>query len=118
MLVCYRDDGFWIQLWYLCSRGLIGGRRISLPGPGFVGQGSSSFLAIDHKRYRLIRTRMRRIHSTYDAHLWRLTCVWETCRHPWWVTPFGTGSALAGSLWVAAGAVVSALGTKTISTSG
>jgi len=116
MLVCYRDDGFWTQLWYLCSRRLIGGRRIDLPGPGFVGRVSSSFLATDHKRFRLTRTQMRRIASTYDAHLWRLTCVWEMYRPRWWAIPFGIGLGLAGSLWAGGGAVVSALGTKTTST--
>jgi len=116
MLVAYRDDGFWIQLWYLCSRRLMGGRRIDLPGPGFIGQVSSSFLATDHHRFKLTRTRMRRIHSIHDAQLWRLTCVWEMYRPRWWAIPFGIGSALAGSLWAGAGVVASALGTRTTST--
>ena len=96
MLVCYRDDGFWTQLWYLCSRRLIGGRRTDLPGPGFVGRVSTSFLDTDHKRYRLVRTRMRRVHSIYDAHLWRLTCVWEMSPPRWWETRSGTGSEPVG----------------------
>ena len=115
MLVCYRDDGFWLQLWWIFSRRLIGGHRRSLPGPGFVGRVSSSFLATEQQRYRLVSTRIRRTHSIYDAHLWRLTCVWETSRLPSWAIPFGIGWGLAGCLWAVAGAVASAAATRTTS---
>lgn len=97
MLVCYRDEVFWIQLWYLCSRRLIGGHSSRLPGPGFVGQGSTSFLGSGPARYRLKSTRMRRLVSTPDAHLWRLTCVWVRSRRPWWAILSGIGSAHDGS---------------------
>jgi len=116
MLVAYRDDGFWTQLWFVCSKTLTGGLKIDLPGPGFVGRGSLSFLDTGRRRFRLLSIRMRRTHSIYDAHLWRLTCVWEPYRRRWLGIPFGIGWALAGHLWVVAGAVASRSGTRTTST--
>jgi len=76
MLVCYRDDGFWILTWYRFYRRLIGGLTSELPGPGFVGQASFLFLATERKRCRLKSTRMRRSHFTDGVQHWRLTCVW------------------------------------------
>jgi len=78
MLVCYRDDGFWIQLSYLCYNRLMGGPLEKLPGWGFVGRESSSFRDTDQRRAKLKSTQMRRIASTDGVHLWRLTCVWVT----------------------------------------
>ena len=97
MLACYRDDGFWILLWYRCSRLLIGGPLTSLPGWGFVGRESTSFRATDQRRARLASTRMRRIHSTDGARLWRLTCVWVTSPRPSLARASGTGSGHVGS---------------------
>jgi len=77
MLVVYRDDGYWILTWYRIYRRLIGGRVRNLPGPGFVGRASGSFLGTGRRHARLVSTQMRRLRSTPDAQLWRLTCVWE-----------------------------------------
>lgn len=96
MLVIYRDDGFWTQLWYLCSRRLMGGRVNRLPGPGFVGQESTSFRGTGAQRAKLTSTRMRRLHSTSGARLWRLTCVWETSPRASQVTVYGIGSGRDG----------------------
>jgi len=119
MLVCWRDDGFWTQLWYVCYRrlmnGLGGTSTLHLPGWGFVGQASTSFLATGPGKAKLTRTRMRRIHSIYDARLWRLTCVWQTSQHRSQVMQSGTGSEPGGHSWGAAGAEGSAGETKTIS---
>jgi len=104
MLVCYRDDGFWTQLWYLWSSRLIGGRVANLPGPGFVGQASTSFLATDQRRARLVSGRMHRTAYTDGVRLWRLTCVWELSRRPSLGTPYGTGLAPSGRSWVGDGA--------------
>ena len=83
MLVCYRDDTYWTLRFYVWSRILIGGRKGNLPGPGFVGRGSLSFLDKGADRYRLSSTRMRRLRanpSISGAPLWRLTCVWAPSR--------------------------------------
>lgn len=116
MLVIYRDDGFWTLLWLRCWFILAGGRLNRLPGYGFVGQESSSFRAPGPQRVKLRLTRMRRLHSTPGARLWRLTCVWD--RSPE-LAPrqYGTGSVPAGSLLAAAGEGISRPETRTISTS-
>ena len=54
----------------------------SFPPRGFVGRGSMSSAVTDLHGYSLISTRLRRIHSTPDAHLWRLTCEWEISQLP------------------------------------
>lgn len=87
-----------------------------LPGPGFVGRASTSFLVTDQRRARLKSGRMRRIASTDGARLWRLTCVWETSPRASLGTAFGTGSERVGRSWVADGEDVSASGTPTTST--
>jgi len=106
MLVCYRDDGFWTLLWYACFRRLIGGPLSDLPGKGFVGQVSASFQATGARRARLTSTRMRRIHSTDDARLWRLTCVWEVSKDSA-QTQSGSFSGRGGRPWVGGGEAIS-----------
>jgi len=107
MLVVYRDDGYWTLSWYRWSRTLMGGRTERLPSRGFVGQVSGSFLAGAPRSARLRSTRLRRIRSTHDARLWRLTCVWVTSPGGRARTLFGNCWAAAGSLWAAVGAVTS-----------
>lgn len=100
MLVCYRDDFYWIQLWYVWSRrlmnGLGGTSILHLPGSGFVGQASPLFLAIEHGKCKLVSTRMHRTRSTHGARLWRLTCVWELSKASRRMLS-GSGLALDGS---------------------
>jgi len=107
MLVAYRDDGFWTQLWYRCFRTLIGGQIARLPGPGFVGQESPSFRGTGARRARLKSTRMRRLVSTPGARLWRLTCVWVPLQAGQEKTPPGSFSEVDGSSWGVGGVEIS-----------
>jgi len=106
MLVCWRDERFLRQLWYLCFRTLIGGHPVDLPGPGFVGGAYTSSLLTDQRRWRLMRVRLRRLRlnrSICDVRLWRLTCVWAPSRRHRPKHPSGHGSEHAGSSWEADG---------------
>ena len=111
MLVCYRDDGFWILTWYRWSRllmnGLGGTSTLHLPGWGFVGQASASFLATEVSKCKLRSTRMHRIASTDGARLWRLTCVWQLRKESRTMLS-GNGSELDGSRWEDDGGATSA----------
>jgi len=107
-LACYRDDGYWTLLFYKWSRILIGGRTDKLPAWGFVGRASISFLGGEPRHARLRSARIRRIRSTSDVRLWRLTCVWVTRPLPLQEVPYGTGSAPAGLSSAAGGAEDSA----------
>jgi hypothetical protein len=95
MLVAWRDDGFWTLLLLRCWFHLRHGLIRKLPGPGFVGRESESFRGTGARHARLLSTRLRRSHSTFDARLWRLTCKWEAYQvYP--EVPYGTGSVPGG----------------------
>jgi hypothetical protein len=95
MLVAWRDDGYWTLTWLRWSYRLRHGRMSNLPGPGFVGQESSSFRDTGAKYARLQSTRLHRIASTPGAPLWRLICVWAPYQtYP--EVPYGNGLVPGG----------------------
>jgi len=76
--VQYRDDGFWTQVWHVCWYLWKRGRLKTFPDRGFVGRVSSLSAVSDPGLYKTTSIQMRRIHSTLDAPLWRLTYASET----------------------------------------
>lgn len=108
MLVCYRDDGFFRLIWYLCSRRLIGASVNDLPSAGFVGRESPSFRGTGARRARLSLIRMHRIRSTPGVRLWRLTCRWEVSPE-YQMMPSGRPLERAGS-FRAGGGVETSIG--------
>ena len=125
----YRDDGLWTVLSLVTWFGLMGlASRVGLscgplPHSGFVaprfplssyGRASTLYPAIGPRNNRLVSIRVRRILNTEGAHLWRLTCVWDSLKLASPLPPSGNGSPPVGSSKVRAtdGAATSSVGSS------
>jgi len=110
MIAAYRDNGYWRQIWHVCSSLLKLGRLRCFPPKGFVGLVSGSSPAIAARLCRLKSIRLSPSHSTPGARLWRLTYVWEICPpQPRRIS--GVSSGPSGKRWGAGGAGISMIQT-------
>ena len=113
--VQFRDDGFWSQIYHVCWYLLKRGRLKTFPDRGFVGQVSSLSAVNDPRPYKTVSIQMRRIHSTPDARLWRLTYVSGTFPPPSALSTSGPTSEESGRPWEVDGEEIFASRTSIIS---
>jgi len=103
----YRDDGYWRQIWHVCSSILKRGSPRSFPQRGFVGQVSSLSVASDPRPFKINSIQLSRLPSTLDARLWRLTYGWAMCQPRLRPGNFGRSSDRSGKASVVDGAETS-----------
>ena len=117
MIAAYRDGGAFTLCLHAIWVFLSGGRRMSFPPRGFVGQGSLLLAVTDLRHSKLVSIHLRRAASTRDVPPWRLTYGWVISPLPPPLLNSGACSGRSGKRRVGGGGVSSRRSIRTISIS-